>query len=250
MQCTPIRLMQGFTTLMVLASSSLLPAQDRKVVEERYRGKFVVVLKEGLAVGLCSEKQPGWTDSVRPILTNNIENGIADYRNQHGTFLRPLTQSPGCAVVVPEPIHKGEVLKVTGAGIINIYGRRFVLTATNVSPHAVQRGIGAFEHQSLEQGQAEIVFKLDEKDNTKEPSQAASFAGEWFAVFDTQDAAATFGNTTSGAFVREIKEGMTVAEVETVLGPPQTRIDLTEKVLYKYKDMTVEFRDGKVADVR
>jgi len=25
---------------------------------------------------------------------------------------------------------------------------------------------------------------------------------------------------------------------------------LGEKVLYKYKDMTVEFRDGKVTDVR
>jgi hypothetical protein len=43
---------------------------------------------------------------------------------------------------------------------------------------------------------------------------------------------------------------MTIAEVESVLGPPQTRVDLADKILYKYKDMTVEFREGKVADVR
>jgi len=49
---------------------------------------------------------------------------------------------------------------------------------------------------------------------------------------------------------KEIKLGMTIAEVENILGPPATKIDLGEKVLYKYKDMTVEFHDGKVTDVR
>jgi hypothetical protein len=43
---------------------------------------------------------------------------------------------------------------------------------------------------------------------------------------------------------------MSFAEVETALGVPQTRVDLGEKVLYKYKDMTVEFHEGKVTDVR
>ena len=43
---------------------------------------------------------------------------------------------------------------------------------------------------------------------------------------------------------------MSFAEVEADLGVPQTRVDLGEKVLYKYKDMTVEFHDGKVIDVR
>jgi hypothetical protein len=43
---------------------------------------------------------------------------------------------------------------------------------------------------------------------------------------------------------------MSFAEVEEALGVPQTRVDLGGKVLYKYKDMTVEFHDGKVADVR
>jgi hypothetical protein len=43
---------------------------------------------------------------------------------------------------------------------------------------------------------------------------------------------------------------MSFAEVEDALGLPVTRVDLGEKVLYKYKDTTVEFHDGKVVDVR
>jgi hypothetical protein len=50
--------------------------------------------------------------------------------------------------------------------------------------------------------------------------------------------------------VKEIKLGMDFSQVEAALGQPETRVDLGQKVLYKYKDMTVEFRDGKVADVR
>ena len=54
----------------------------------------------------------------------------------------------------------------------------------------------------------------------------------------------------SGKFVKEVKLGMIPAEVEAALGLPETKVDLAEKVLYKYKNMTVEFHDGKVADVR
>ncbi len=43
---------------------------------------------------------------------------------------------------------------------------------------------------------------------------------------------------------------MTPAEVERILGEPQTRVDLGGKVLYKYKDLTIEFHEGKVADGR
>ena len=50
--------------------------------------------------------------------------------------------------------------------------------------------------------------------------------------------------------VKEIRLGMTPAEVEAALGAPETKADLGEKALYKYKNMTVEFHDGKVTDVR
>ena len=73
-----------------------------------------------------------------------------------------------------------------------------------------------------------------------------------FTLLDGTDSVdgAQLGNTAAGVFVNQVKAGMSFAEVESALGVPQTRIDLGEKVLYKYKDMTVEFHDGKVADVR
>ena len=49
---------------------------------------------------------------------------------------------------------------------------------------------------------------------------------------------------------KEVKLGMTPAEVEAALGSPETKADLGEKVLYRYKDMTVEFRAGKLTDAR
>jgi hypothetical protein len=47
-----------------------------------------------------------------------------------------------------------------------------------------------------------------------------------------------------------VKAGISFADVEKALGVPQTRVDLGEKVLYRYKDMTIEFQNGKVTDVR
>jgi hypothetical protein len=231
--------------LILLCSSSFLQAQDKKVLKvqlkqllnDQYMNKFVVVLKDGLAVGLCSEKRADWTTPPTPILTVTIDSGKAWYRE------REVLMS-GCITVVPEPIHKGEVLRVASWGIS---GKTFSLRVMNVSPHEVERGVGAFAHQSVERGEANILFKLDEK---MDVGQVSSPLSEWFKVFDTQDSALTFGNTASGVYVKQIKTGMTIAEVESVFGPPQTRVDLTDKILYKYKDMTVEFHEGKVTDVR
>lgn len=58
------------------------------------------------------------------------------------------------------------------------------------------------------------------------------------------------GNTETGVFVKQVKLGISFAEVDAALGVPQTRVDLGEKILYKYKDMVVEFHDCKVTDVR
>jgi hypothetical protein len=60
----------------------------------------------------------------------------------------------------------------------------------------------------------------------------------------------SLGNTSSGVFVKQVKAGMSFAEAEKALGVPLTRVELEEKVLYKYEDMTVEFHDGKVTDIR
>jgi hypothetical protein len=118
----------------------------------------------------------------------------------------------------------------------------------NVSPHAITRGVGAFEYQSLERGATDMAIRP----GGAKDFNADAVTQQWFMLFDNQGAvdAARLGNTETGAFVNQVKSGMSFAEVEAALGVPQTRVDLGEKVLYKYKDMTVEFHDGKVTDVR
>lgn len=124
------------------------------------------------------------------------------------------------------------------------------LTVETLSPHAVTRGIGAFAHQSMELGGASIAIYAGP--SGVDFAAADALAAQWFTLLDGTNSAdaAQLGNTAAGIFVNQVKLGMSFAEVESALGVPQTRVDLGEKVLYKYKDMTVEFHDGKVTDVR
>ena len=68
--------------------------------------------------------------------------------------------------------------------------------------------------------------------------------------FQTMEEAARFGNTASGVHVAEISSGMTFAQVESRLGLPEKKFTIGGKVVYKYKDVTVEFLEGKVSDVK
>ena len=67
---------------------------------------------------------------------------------------------------------------------------------------------------------------------------------------DSNPPATQFGNAATAVPVKVVSAGMTIAEIEAVLGPPVTRVDLGEKVVYRYSGMTVEFHGGKVTDVR
>lgn len=198
-------------------------AIDKEGLLSKYKDKFVVVAKEGLSTCLHGPLHPG---------------GMAIIIN---TFGQPETlYAINCQV---EPIHKGEVLKVSHTSFAGGY-LHFELKT--VSPHSATRGIGAFAHESIEMGITTISVASDKGD----ADMADAHAAQWFTPFNTAADAAKFGNTASGVFVNQVKAGMSFAEVETALGVPQTRVDLGEKVLYKYKDMTGEFHDGKVTDVR
>ena len=198
-------------------------AIDKEGLLSKYRNKFVVVAKEGLSTCLHGPLE----SAAMSIIINKLGGAEVKF-------------ALGCPV---EPIHKGEVLKVSRTSFAGGYLHIEVKT---VSPHSATRGIGAFAHQSVEMGIATISIASDKGDVDK----ADALAAQWLMPFDTTAEAASFGNTSSGVFVKQVKAGMSFAEVESALGVPLTRVDLGEKVLYKYKDMTVEFHDGKVADVR
>jgi hypothetical protein len=146
-----------------------------------------------------------------------------------------------------EPMHKGEALKILAVRLTKSY---LFLDVQNLSPHSITRGIGAFAHPSMERGKAVVAVRAG--NNGKDFDAADALAAQWFTVLDGTNPAdaARLGNTASGVFVNQVKAGMSFAEVESALGVPLTRVDLGEKVLYKYEDMTVEFHDGKVTDVR
>jgi len=221
-------------SFLILMSVVSLHAQDKKELTKEYKNKFVVVLKEGLAVSLCPNGH-----SIPDIGVTIADGSPSVHPKLFG----------GCTAMIAEPIHKGEVLKIEGLVVqkVPFQGPICWVRIVTVSPHSVERGVGAFAHQSSEIGSADITFKLTEDNQV---GQSRSLLSEWFKLFDTQGEAAAFGNTASGIFVKHISVGMTFADVESSLGVPVTRIDLTDKVLYKYKDMTIEFRDGKVSDVR
>jgi hypothetical protein len=198
-------------------------ANDKKDLSETYKGKYLVVVRDGLPLAICSEgcSQLDVTVIITPSGPNTsvVRSGKASL----------------------EPAHKGEVLKVTRAAV---HSKFLEVEVESLSAHAITRGVGAFQHESQEYPAATLMFALENG------TDQAQLIDQWIKPFDTEEQAAKFGNTASGVFVKEVKLGMTPAEVEAVLGVPETKVDLGDKVLYKYKNMTVEFHTGKVSDVR
>ena len=227
-------------TVLLLPLCLPLFAMDKKDLSERYKGKYLVVLREGLAVGMCA----GLPDIPSGnALDVRITGESVEFHPQTGA----TAAMTGCGEVIPEPLHKGEIVLARFTWFRRLRGGYFTITVQNLAPHQVKRVRGASRHEHLKYGRADLIF---ETSDAKDYDAVASLVEEWLKPFDTHAEAAQFGNTASGVYVREIKLGMSFAEVEAALGPPQTRVDLGEKILYKYKDMTVEFHNGKVTDVK
>jgi hypothetical protein len=227
-------------TLLLLSLCLPVFATDKKDLSERYKGKYLVVLREGLAVGMCADLPETPSGNALDV---RITGESAEFYPQTGMS----AGMTGCGVIIPEPLHKGEVVLARFTWFRRLRGGYFTITVQNLTAHQVKRGGGASRHEHLKYGRADLIF---ETSDPKDYDAVASLVEKWLKPFDTRAEAAQFGNTASGVYVREVKLGMSFAEVEAALGPPQTRVDLGEKVLYKYKDMTVEFHNSKVTDVK
>ncbi len=156
------------------------------------------------------------------------------YTAKDGVLSRPFNYDGA----ETETLHKGDIVRIT---TVRVLGKKTLCFRVETVPHALTRGIGAFQHESIETGQVQLKGKLDDG--------VESVLLHWFKVTDTPPVD-KLSNTAGVAIVKEVKQGMSFAEVESVLGLPATRVDLDSKVIYKYKDLTIEFHDGKVADVR
>lgn len=237
--------MKTILALLIAITSVSAFSSEKKDLVEQYKGKFLVVMRDGLAIAICSNQE---TTMVRPMV-ELIDGDSVEYDKKSALMKFALAMPQDqydttCQDIAQEPLRKGEVLLVRH---VRVAHHRLNLYVRAISPHSITRGKGAFQHESLERGAAVLAFQ---QPDPRDINSVTSVVNAWVKSFDTEGEAAQIGNTASGAFVKEVKLGMTIAEVEGVLGPPVTRADLGSKVLYKYKDMTVEFQDGKVTDVR
>lgn len=132
--------------------------------------------------------------------------------------------------------------EVVVAAASKVHGHEFRLRIVS-APHAIRRGIGAFEHASRESGAAELRFKLDDPTN---PNGVDAAIKQWL-----RPTTASPGNTASGVQVPEIREGMSVAAVESTLGPPDLRFDSEGSTTYTYKSLgiVVVFTGGSVSKI-
>jgi hypothetical protein len=143
--------------------------------------------------------------------------------------------------------HKGELLFL---GYRKIEKDSIRMIVYSVNPHSITAGTGAFQHQNTEVVAADVHFMFPQsvlKGNDIAPIK--SEIEKFFKCFPDYDSAIAFGNTASGVFVPEIKIGMTLAEVEKTLGPPDMKFSFPDKILYKYKDFTIEFKNNIVTNI-
>ncbi len=148
-----------------------------------------------------------------------------------------------------------EVEPGTILGILDLKTKddRIELFCRTAEPaHQVQRlggihGVGGGQ-RSFERTTTKLRFFFDEATmKSGDLDHIYTAIDSWVKLFPTLEEAIAFAGDIG---TKEISLGMTIAEIESVLGPPETKISLGEKVIYKYEGMAVEFVDGKVADVK
>jgi len=171
--------------LILVLSPLALSAAEKETLNKRYSGRFLVVMKEGLAVGICTVPAGQRRPLAPPELPVRIAAGRSDYQSQSGAS----ATAAGCSTVDPEPLEKGEVLKVKR---VWSRGDEFHISVQNVSPHRVEGEAGT----SLEIGLADLRFKFSEP---KDLEASAQEIERWVKPFQSAEEAAKFGSSASGA---------------------------------------------------
>jgi hypothetical protein len=224
-------------TLAILALLTVVSVNGAEKQEALFANQRFTVVSKGLAFAVCDTFDSNMFAVKMPTLPNVIVNNVATHSTSNpfdsgGLFGR-------CNGVMAESLNVGEVVTATGS---TVHGREFRLRIVS-SPHAIRRGIGAFEHTTYESGAAELRFKLT---NPKDRSQIETALRAWLRP--SNDAA---GNTASGVQVPHLQDGMTVVQVEATVGPPDLKFDSEGLTTYTYKSLgvVVVFKDGLVTKI-
>lgn len=123
-----------------------------------------------------------------------------------------------------------------------------LIVVASALKHSITRGQGAFQHQSPENLNLLLAFELGTR-ATFDCSAVAKAWGNSFEDVPEDSFQKAIAGSPSGVLVDEVAAGMSPAEVEGILGPPDRRATLAGKTVYFYPRMKVTFVAGKVTDV-
>ncbi len=223
-----------------------LPKQAKKEIEERYKkskmagwGADAGSLKELWTVLVAVKRLPMRAD---------LSMGMVK-----GPFPVEVDIRDSEIIMRGEYTHEVEPGTILGLLNLKIKDNRIELSCRTAEPaHQVQRlegihGAGGGQ-KSFERTTTRLRFFFDEATmESGDLDHIYTAIESWVKPFPTLEDAIAFASTLG---TKEISLGMTIAEIESVLGPPEIKISLGEKMIYKYEGMAVEFVDGKVADVK
>ena len=245
----------GMVVVLLFSQAALakgLSKQAKKQVEERYKKSEYVDFRPMYGADAGSLKELG---TVLVAVKGLPMRADSSFPTRFGPVMifDPVEVDIKDGEIVKSGHYTHEVQPGTILGIydLKIKDDRIELFCRTVNPHGIERGVGAFRDTYYENVSTKLRFFFNRSVmDSSNLTTVFSTIDEWVKPFDSYDEAIKVGNTVSGAFVKEIKLGMTFAEVESIFGVPQKKATLGNKVIYKYSDMTVEFVDGKVADVK
>jgi len=93
------------------------------------------------------------------------------------------------------------------------------------------------------QARYRCILLFEYPKNYLQTADAVKLQADFGAIVPTEEQA-------NAVQTKTVALGQTMAEVEAILGKPETIVNLGTKVIYNYKGMKVIFVDGKVSDVQ
>jgi hypothetical protein len=150
-------------------------------------------------------------------------------------------------------LDKGEQLKVVGYKTakdgINLTVE--TLATHNAGAEWIHKGGRSQYSDRLDYLRTSFEFRFDDDylaDSQANLDRILAAVESYVKCFASENEAQAFARA-GGKSTTEVKLGMAESEVERALGAPKRRLDLGEKVVLVYGDMTVILRNGKVADI-
>ncbi len=178
------------TFFLACLIAALLGPPGRKettkdVLKHTYDHKYLVVLREGLAVGVCARRaREGYSSSTDLPKIIVYISGNSVQLESPGKF--SLLMPENCETVAPSPIHSGQILVVKGSHVV---GGELRLSVETVSINESRPVNPLFRSDSEANRAAEFRFKLRDADNY---SECVRQVEGWVKVFASPQDAESF----------------------------------------------------------